>query len=186
MVQSKAWSALGKSYFPIALRGLGWSSRQLRLPGSSSGLTVTAWLYCNSAIGNLAIFHALTFDWCGIYLNCAIGNLVNCMEVSDTYAHAACSIGSCPFKVAYFINVEQVYAMLLWFRMVTPETQCRGENLNNCYDHRSLQLYFSPTEYWYTITAIILLLQEAMCHCLQAFFHNLYPSFSDTIFDAAQ
>ena len=79
-------------------------------------------LYFNCAIGNLVIFHALTFDWCGIYFNCAIGNLVNCMEVSDTYVHAAYSIGSCRFKVAYSINVEQVYAMLLWFRLVTPDT----------------------------------------------------------------
>ena len=115
-----------------------------------------------------------------------IGNLVNCMEVSDTYAHAAYSVGSCTFKVAYSINVEQVSAMLLWFRMVTPETQCRGENLNNCDNHKSSQLYFSPTEYWCTITTIILLLLEAMCHCLQAFFHNLYPSFSETIFGTAQ
>ena len=107
------------------------------------------------------------------------------MEVSDTYVHAAYSVGSCTFKVAYSINVEQVYVMLLRFRLVTPEIQCRGENLNNCYYH-ILQLNFSPTEYWYTITTIILLLREAMCHCLQAFFHNLYPSFSDTIFDAAQ
>ena len=108
------------------------------------------------------------------------------MEVSDTYANAAYSIGPCTFKVAYFINVEQLYAMLLWFRMVTPETQCRGENLNNWYYHRSLQLYFSPIEYWYTITTIILLLLEAMCHCLQAVFHNLYPSVPETIFGAAQ
>ena len=69
------------------------------------------------------------------------------MEVSDTYAHVAYSIGSCTFKVAYSINVEQVSAMLLWFRLVTPETQCRGENLNICYNHILLQLYFSPTEY---------------------------------------
>ena len=96
------------------------------------------------------------------------------------------SNSSCTFKVAYSINVEQVSAMLLWRRLVTPETQCRGENLNNWYYHRSLQLYFSITEYWYTITTIILLLLEAMCHSLQAFFHNLYPSFTDTIFGAAQ
>ena len=108
------------------------------------------------------------------------------MEVSLTYAHVAYSIGSCTFKVAYSINVEQVSAMLLWFRLVTPETQCRGENLKNCYNQRLLQLYFSPTEYWYTITTIILLLLEAMRHCLQAFFHNLYPSFPETIFGAAQ
>ena len=108
------------------------------------------------------------------------------MKVSDTYAHAAYSIGSCAFQVADSINVEQVYAMLLWFRLITPETQCRGENINNCYYHRSLQLFFSPTEYWHTITTIILLLLEAMCHSLQAFFHNLYPSFTDTIFCAAQ
>ena len=108
------------------------------------------------------------------------------MEVSDTYAHVAYSIGSCTFKVAYSINVEQVSAMLLWRRLVTPETQCRGENLNNCYDHRPLQLYFSLTEYSYTITTIILLLLEATCHCLQAFFHNLYPSFPETIFGAVQ
>ena len=44
------------------------------------------------------------------------------MEVSDTYANAAYSIGSCTFKVAYFINVEQVYATLLWFMLVTPDT----------------------------------------------------------------
>ena len=109
------------------------------------------------------------------------------MEVSDTYAHVAYSVGSCTFKVAYSINVEQVSAMLLWFRLVTPETQCRGENLNNCYNHKSSQLYFSPTEHWYTFTTIILLLLlEAMCHCLQAVFHNLYPSVPETIFGAAQ
>ena len=108
------------------------------------------------------------------------------MEVSDTYAHVAYSVGSCTFKVAYSINVEQVYVMLLWFRLVTPETQCRGENLKNCYDHKSSQLYFSPTEHWYTFTTIILLLLEAMCHCLQAVFHNLYPSVPETIFCAAQ
>ena len=85
------------------------------------------------------------------------------MEVSDTYANAAYSIGPCTFKVAYFINVEQVYAMLLWFRMVTPETQCRGENLHNRYNHKSSQLYFAPTEHWYTITTIIMPLLEAMC-----------------------
>ena len=92
------------------------------------------------------------------------------MEVSDIYAHAAYSFGSCTFKVAYSINVEQAYAMLIWFRLVTPETQCEGENLNNCYYHRSLQLYFSPIEYWYTITTIIMLLLEALCHFLQTFF----------------
>ena len=106
------------------------------------------------------------------------------MEVSDTYAHATYSIGSCTCKVAYSINVEQVYAMLLWFRLVTPEIQCKGENLNKWYYHRSLQLYFSPIECWYTITTIILLLLEAMC--LQAFFHNLYPFFPETNFGAAQ
>ena len=87
------------------------------------------------------------------------------MEVSDTYAHAAYSVGSCTFKVAYSINVEQVYAVLLWFRLVTPETQCKGENLHNRYNHKSSQLYFSPTEHWYTFTTIILLLLEVMCHC---------------------
>ena len=114
------------------------------------------------------IFHALILT--GVGYNCAIGNLVNCMEASDTYAHVAYSIGSCTFQVAYSINVEQVYAVLLWFRLVTPETQCRGENINNCYYHRSLQLYFSPIEYWYTITTIIMLLLEALCHFLQTFF----------------
>ena len=45
LVQSKAWSALGKSFFSIALRDLGWSSRQLRLPGSLKVLTLTGVVY---------------------------------------------------------------------------------------------------------------------------------------------
>ena len=52
-------------------------------------------------------FQWLDIDWRGIYFNCAIGNLVNCMKVSDTYAHVAYSIGSCTFKVAYSINVDR-------------------------------------------------------------------------------
>ena len=45
LVQSKAWSALGKFFFSIALRDLGWSSRQLRLPGSLKVLTLTGVVY---------------------------------------------------------------------------------------------------------------------------------------------
>ena len=43
------------------------------------------------------------------------------MELSGTYVHAAYSFGSCTFKLAYSINVGQVYAVLLRFRLVTPQ-----------------------------------------------------------------
>ena len=49
------------------------------------------------------------------------GNLVICMEVFRTYVHAAYSFGSCTLKLGYSIDVGQGYAMLLWFRVVTPQ-----------------------------------------------------------------
>lgn len=91
---------LGKSFFPIALRGF----------GSEYPAAQASWF-----------FQWLDIDWCGIHFNRAIRNLVVCREVSDTYVHAAYSFGSYTFKLAYSINVGQAYAMLLWFRLVTPQ-----------------------------------------------------------------
>ena len=46
---------------------LGWGSRQLRLP---------------------VLFDGLDINWYSLYSNCAIGDLVICREVFDTYVHA--------------------------------------------------------------------------------------------------
>ena len=79
---------------------------------------------------------------------CAIGNLVICMKVSDTYACAAYLFGSCTFRLAYSYKVEQVHAVLLVYRLVTPQR----------YNVRDRTSIIVITTDHYIFTALLLLL----------------------------